>query len=91
MPLYCLHTHHPKSYWDLARDVGTIFLMIYGIGKYEACLFFDFLRAARHPADSDGRPAAGAQVLAKGTIDTMTSVPLWASTALQSAVSLWEL
>ena len=50
-----------------------------------------FLRAARHPADSDGRPTVSCPGTGHGTKCTMASVPLWGSTALQSAVSLWEM
>ena len=51
-------------------------------------LFFFFLRAARHPADSDGLSNRRFPGTGQGTKGTMASVPLWASTALQSAVSL---
>ena len=47
-----------------------------------------FLRAARHPADSDRTSNRGCPGAGLGISDTMASVPLWASTALQSAVSL---
>ena len=50
-----------------------------------------FLRAARHPADSDGMSNRWCPGTGQGTKGTMASVPLWASTALQSAVSLREL
>ena len=38
-----------------------------------------------------GRPTAGAPGTGHSIIGTMAFVPLWASTALQSAVSLWEM
>ena len=43
--------------------MGRFFCDIYGIGKYEARFYFFFLHVVRHPADSDGRPTAGAQEL----------------------------
>ena len=51
--------------------------------------FFEvFLRAARHPADSDGMSNRWCPGTGQGAKGTMASVPLWASTAVQSAVSL---
>ena len=50
--------------------------------------FFFFLRAARHPADSDGLSNRWCPGTGHGTKGTVASVPLWVSTALQSAVSL---
>ena len=49
----------------LARNVGRLFFngIIYGIGKR-------FLHVVRHPAGSDGRPTAGAQVLVRVSMVT---------------------
>ena len=74
LPIHCLHTHH--TYYIIrgrGKERGKIFLDIYGIGKYEACFFYKkkedfFLHVARHPADSDGRPTAEAQVLVRVSI-----------------------
>ena len=61
------------------------------IGRRRSVSFFAeffFLRAARHPADSDGMFNRWCPGTDQGTKGTMASVPLWASTELQSAVSL---
>ena len=54
------HYEIRDSYGVKDFDVQMTFSM-------RSAFFFpeDFLRAARHPADSDGRPTAGAQVLAR--------------------------
>ena len=80
LPLHCLHTWDSsknvgrflslfmvlENIWSVSfffEKIFSFFEIFYdlcGISQYEAC----FLDVVRHPADSDGRPTAGAQVLA---------------------------
>ena len=66
LPAHCLHTHH-TYYTGTWQGTWEDFYDIYGIGKYEAWLFFFlvFSLVVRNPADSDRRPTAGAQVLVR--------------------------
>ena len=65
-------------YWDSAKDVILSTPMKF--------FFLSFFLAARHPANFDGCPTAGAKATGLGITDTMASVPHKASTAPQSAV-----
>ena len=88
LPVHCLHIHIKR---ELGKERGKFFFMIFTVlGNMKRVFFLKnlFLHVVRHPADSDGRPTAGAQVrTGQGINGTMTSEPLWASTALQSAVT----
>ena len=55
----------PKGPYD--SDSGVKDFSVQTTFSVRSAIFFlrTFLRAARHPADSDGRPTAGAQVLAR--------------------------
>ena len=67
--MHDLYTHHSYYTGTWQGNVGRFFYDFYGIGKYEAWFFFfkknKILHVVRHPADSDGRPTAGAQVLVR--------------------------
>ena len=69
-----------------SSSVQTTFSMRSATVPEDLLVFF--LLAARHPADSDGLSNRWCPGTGQGTKGTMASVPLWASTALQSAVSL---
>ena len=73
----------------LGKGRGKIFFDIYGIGKYGA--FYGEKKEFFACCEAPQRTLTGVQPLVprywSGINGTMTSVPLWASTALQTAVS----
>ena len=90
-----IHDHSPLSaplrrYWAIFLASPTL-INWRPSWRSSGLMTRAFLRAARHPADSDGRPTVSCPGTGHGTQCTMASVPLWGSTALQSAVSLWEM
>ena len=61
---YTLSAHSSYIlYGDVARNVGRCFMIFMVLGNMKRGFFCLFLHIGRHPADSDGRPTAVAQVL----------------------------
>ena len=94
LPLHSLHTHHifcsgtRQRTWE---DFSNGIFMVLGTNVERVFFFKVFFECCEAPSGSDGRPNRWCPGTGQGTNGTMASVPLWASTALQSAVSLWEL
>ena len=64
MPLHCLHTHHTHSTGTRQRTLEDVLWYFYGIGE-RGGVDSVFFACCEAPADSDGRPTAGAQVLVR--------------------------
>ena len=74
------------QYWDSAKERGKFFLVL-GIFMERVFLKVFSLHAARHPADSDGRPGVQPQVPRESMVPWHPYHSGKASTAQQSAVS----